>query len=883
MVNYQTEFLSQYISNLRISRNLSRLSYQAGNALYMNNQCVLQSREGAHFAYTVEDNYQDFQTDVFFDSAENKIELHCNCNAEAFCSHKVSALFQLHEDLSQELADEPKKGMKYTREGMIKRVMAERETKAKTEKYQLDLADNMYGEHVITNQQNRSYILTFYNFENKQGYCSCPDHQTNKLGTCKHLIYAFDEFTKLHQKKAIPAQDFPFLEVFLHPLKDYRISCFYPGKLPTEIKELVDEYFDDTDNSDSSRGREKQVSNKSLLKFNGFIREAQNFKFIKIRPEVIAKIQKVIEKQSLADLNANTKLDFDSLKASLYPYQKKGVEFIVFGKGTILADEVGLGKTIQAIVAAQFKKELFNLQSALIICPDSLIQHWEQEIKKAGKESSLVIKENTDFYEPEAYFKIIGFDDFARLAEAFDSYAPDMLIIDEAQKISSFDSELVRIVRKIKRRHLLILTDSKPQINLMQFYTMVGLIDNTVLTPLWEFSYQHCLFDSQVLDKIIGYYNQENIFRRLQSILLRREKDEVAGQLQKIRPLIVPVNLKEPQQLQHQKMAEETLFSLNKKLKTNYDWQKIGQLLNQMKAMSSLVLLSKQSQGVSAKFEEFKHFLLEKINFTNVSKKIIVFAEKDETRRQLIRFFKEHRTPTELLNSHQSEEENKTLFNRFEQLEGPAVIILQEGTMETLPDADVLIYYDLCLNQKAVENRYIYLQEKHAAQPPSVIHFLSRDSIEYSLHQLLLENEAFFNEIALFMNQSGEDLVPREETQSELRKILQNLLPEKNKITKQDAAGQISLFSQVDDKQSLSLSGEEHKVFESKANKKEVLQSEKHPIANDPVKIEKLLHDAQSFLAGLYSIQTGEELPWKAKDIDLQINEEEIILRIKRK
>jgi hypothetical protein len=67
MKNYQTEFLSQYISNLRISRSLSRLAYRAGNDLYLNNQCVLQSREGEHFAYTVEDNYQDFQTDIYFD------------------------------------------------------------------------------------------------------------------------------------------------------------------------------------------------------------------------------------------------------------------------------------------------------------------------------------------------------------------------------------------------------------------------------------------------------------------------------------------------------------------------------------------------------------------------------------------------------------------------------------------------------------------------------------------------------------------------------------------------------------------------------------------------------------------------------------------------
>ncbi len=130
MKNYQTEFLSQYISNLRISKSVSRLAYQSGNALYLKNQCVLQSREGDHFAYTVEDNYQDFKTDLFFDDDNKKVEMQCNCKAEGICSHQVSALLQLHEDLSQEIRWRAQKGMKYTREGMIKRVMAEREEKS---------------------------------------------------------------------------------------------------------------------------------------------------------------------------------------------------------------------------------------------------------------------------------------------------------------------------------------------------------------------------------------------------------------------------------------------------------------------------------------------------------------------------------------------------------------------------------------------------------------------------------------------------------------------------------------------------------------------------------------------------------------------------------
>ncbi|MDA3905436.1 MAG: SNF2-related protein [Bacteroidales bacterium] len=655
MQNYQTEFLSQYINNLRLSKSLSRLAYQGGNSIYLNNQCVLQSREGEHFVYTVEDDYQDFRTDIFFDDSNKKVELQCNCNAKNFCSHKVSTLMQLHEDLSQELNQESQTGMKYTREGMIKRVMAEREEKAKNELFQLDFADNIYGEHLITNKHNRTYKITFYDFEEKHGYCSCPDHYTNKLGSCKHLIYAFAEFQKQYADKDLPIQDFPFLEVFLHPLKGYRISWFYPGKLPIEIQELVNNYFND----------EKQVLDKHVIQFQDFITEAQNYKFINIRTEVLEKVRKAVEKESLIELKSKTPLDFDKLDISLSPYQKEGVEFIVFNKGVILADEIGLGKPLQAVVAAQFKKELFNFQSALIICPTKLIPQWQQDIQRLGKENSVLIKENNNpdksFFSTDAYFKILSFDDFSQQTYDIDHLATDMLIIDEAQNLNSFDSDFVSIIRGIRHKELLIITDSKPEDNLMQLYTMVGLVDNTLLTPLWEFSYQHCLFDSQVLDKIVGYYNQETIVKKLETVLLRREKEDVLDQLKKSTPDI----------------------------------------------------------------------------------------------------------DTDIPDNSPNSLHNKT---------------------------------------------HISLSNKR-------------------------------------------------------------LIADKYRLRKKPITGQTSLFPLSDTNKPISLSGEEHKVYEKLKNEK--LRSEPQ--------IEKLLHDAHSFLEGLYGIQTGNKLPWKAKDIDLKINEEEIVLRIKRK
>ncbi len=62
----------------------------------------------------------------------------------------------------------------------------------------------------------------------------------------------------------------------------------------------------------------------------------------------------------------------------LYPYQKAGIDYIVGNQCTLLADEQGLGKTIQTVVAAS----VCEAKKILIICPASLKTNWKKEFLK---------------------------------------------------------------------------------------------------------------------------------------------------------------------------------------------------------------------------------------------------------------------------------------------------------------------------------------------------------------------------------------------------------------------------------------------------------------------------------------------------------------------
>ncbi|KAJ9152961.1 hypothetical protein P3X46_026463 [Hevea brasiliensis] len=101
--------------------------------------------------------------------------------------------------------------------------------------------------------------------------------------------------------------------------------------------------------------------------------------------EVEASSVRIVTQSDIAAACAVVDSDFQPV---LKPYQLVGVNFLLllYRKGiggAILADEMGLGKTIQAITYLMLLKHLNNDPGPhLIVCPASLLENWERELKK---------------------------------------------------------------------------------------------------------------------------------------------------------------------------------------------------------------------------------------------------------------------------------------------------------------------------------------------------------------------------------------------------------------------------------------------------------------------------------------------------------------------
>ena len=74
----------------------------------------------------------------------------------------------------------------------------------------------------------------------------------------------------------------------------------------------------------------------------------------------------------------------------LFSYQKVGAKFLADAKRALLADDMGIGKSAQAISTCT----LVEASDILVVCPASLVENWRREFKKFSALTPTVVSYN---------------------------------------------------------------------------------------------------------------------------------------------------------------------------------------------------------------------------------------------------------------------------------------------------------------------------------------------------------------------------------------------------------------------------------------------------------------------------------------------------------
>lgn len=872
------ESIKKQIAAFKESHGANDLAYRSAKAIYLNGDCQVLSQSVRGFDVLVFDGQDEAEVKIAIPENEGLYNM-VKGQPAPWDSCSIAALMQVAEELEKTTPKPLLEGKAYTREGMMKRVLEERKVKALKAKYVIKFADNIFGEHLLTTDKGANYKVTLRDFENETGYIDNPDLKTNKLGTTKHIMFAFTALKSQPEIYEGLSKTYPFVEIYLDPLNNYCITWHYPHPLKPKIAELITKYFGDKSHIDDDKVKD----------FLNFIVAAREHTIILIRPEVEEKVKKSWDREMLELAQKEEQLDFSVMKTTLFPYQQQGVAFAAFKSGAIIADEMGLGKTIQAITTAVMKKKLFNFRRTLIVCPASLKEQWKQEIEKFSHEKAVIAdglpKQRAEIYrESDAYFIIVNYETVMRDWLEMNRMETDFIILDEAQKIKNFSTITAQSIKMLEKKHALVITGTPIENRLIDLYSVVQFIDPQFLAPLWEFSYQHCYFDESKADKITGYYNLQQLNERLKPLLIRREKRRVIKDLPQVTEITVPVAMTVEQEAYHSDYARGISFIIRKKFISPFDLQKLMLLMSNMRMVCDSTFLIDKESHFSPKLHELKHILLEKLDLKNNKNKVIIFSEWVTMLHLIGKMLHECGIGYAQLSGQVAIKNRDKLVKKFESEPDCQVFLSTEagGAGLNLQVADTVINFELPWNP-AKKNQRIGRIDRlgQLSKNLTVINLITKNSIETKIASGLTLKQSLFD--GVLNNENGPDVVDfsasgKAQFLKELEGIMEGFTSVQTELyeelTPQTESELIeeTLLDIVADESALQTTEVENiKEQDSDfSGRLEKLQT-----------MEKVMNQGMEFLSGMFKMVTGKDLGFEGKKMEVDKETGEVVMRFK--
>ncbi len=840
------------------------------NKIYIKGLCQTLSVSKNAIHILVQENGDTEAIEIIIKKNEGILNSYAGNNIEEWNTLTIAALLHAIDEFK---LPKPKiEGKAYTREGMVKRVLAERKEKADKLGYQIKFADNIYGEHELINERGLKYQVLLRDFENQTGYINNPDWQTNKLGTTKHIMFAFNALLNNKRVYNKLSKTFPFIEVFTNPLNDYQITWYYPHPLTIDAKKLITQYFK----------KSSFIKAENEKEFLGFIEAARKIPEIKIRPEVEEKVQKAWDDAMLKRVEKATQLDFGDINATLFPYQKEGIQFATFKDSVIIADEMGLGKTIQAIAIAIKKKQIFGFKKTLVVCPASLKEQWKKEIEKFCTEEAIVVdgfphERNTIYRESTAYFIIVNYETVLRDLRQINKMDTDFVILDEAQRIKNFETTTAQNIKLLTKKHALVITGTPIENRISDLYSIVQFINPTFLAPLWEFSYQHCLFDEKNKNKITGYYNLQNLHERLKPILLRREKRKVLKDLPNITEINVPVSMQIDQAGMHASFGQAIAAILRKKYISPYDQQKLMLLLLNMRMTCDSTFLVDKETHISPKLEELKYILTEKMDLQNKPGKVIIFSEWVVMLQLIGQMLHEQGIGYAMLNGKVAVKNRGQLVKKFETDPDCKIFLSSEagGTGLNLQVADTVINFELPWN-RAKKNQRIGRIDRlgQRSKKLTIINFITRNSIETKIASGLGVKQNLFDGVLSESNR----LDDVDFSASGRAQFLLDLEAAMAEFVTPAEAGLEELFAETEIVETPTLTST-IKEEDTPQEPETATETNTKPMQQ----MEEVMQNGLNFLAGIYQMATGKSMDADDKSISIDEATGEVVMRFKFK
>jgi len=607
-----------------------------------------------------------------------------------------------------------------------------------------------YGDYQIKSSSGQMYRIALRGPGVFENYCSCPDFAVNTLGTCKHIEALLARFER---RRAKASESVSYrrsrASISLKYGDTIEVSLHLPASPSPALRSIAARYF----NAGGLLGREQ------YRQFGAVVAEIQQaddqavvytdvLDFLDRENELAEGIE--LERKLLAKVKQGKDPTAGLLKTKLLPYQTRGAVFAACRGRVILADDMGLGKTVQALAATELLRRRKGIERVLVIAPASVKYQWKTEIEKfTGHQAQVVdgpLARRQALYAAPSFFTLTSYELAIKDLADMQALMPDLIILDEAQRIRNWTTATARTIKQLKSRYAFVLTGTPLENKLEELFSVVEYVDGRRLGPAFRFLHEHRMEDEN--GKLLGYRGLDRIHNQMAPILLRRTRAEVLKELPERTDQVFRVPMTEMQAEPYSEQSD-ILAKLRRKWEhqkwlSDIDHKRILCCLQNMRMLCNSTFLYDKTTHHSPKLAEFREIMTELAIEEN--RKVVVFSEyermtylaSEELRKLGIGFVSLHGgVPSQ---------KRGILIEKFRNDPDCKVFLSTDagGVGLNLQSASVVVNFEPPWNPARLEQRIGRVHRLGQSRPVHVIHMLTSDSIEERVWEALrLKNSLF--------------------------------------------------------------------------------------------------------------------------------------------
>jgi SNF2 family DNA or RNA helicase len=257
----------------------------------------------------------------------------------------------------------------------------------------------------------------------------------------------------------------------------------------------------------------------------------------------------------------------------LRPYQERGVAWLAFlerwGLGACLADDMGLGKSVQFIVFLLHLQEQNALEKpTLLVCPTSVMGNWQKEVKKFAPTIKVLEYHGDKRPKVKAFTEAVNKHDIVitsyalihRDIKLLKAIEWQIIVLDEAQDIKNSEAKQSQAVRQLETTFRIALTGTPVENRLQELWSILDFLNPGYLGNKQFFQRRFAM----PIEKYGDTASLNQLRSLVQPFILRRLKSDkdIIQDLPDKQEMTVFCGLTSEQATLYQQLVDESLVAI---------------------------------------------------------------------------------------------------------------------------------------------------------------------------------------------------------------------------------------------------------------------------------------------------------------------------------